>query len=79
MKKLILLTILSSTSALAQIDTSIYNNVGNYGNQQRAYQMPVYSQPVYQAPQVKQTDYTCMNSCTSAGMMYQFCASKCSY
>lgn len=81
MKKLILLTFLVSGSAFAQLDTSIYDNVGNYGPQ-KAYKMqnnyqPTY-QPVYQAP-IRQTDWTCMNGCTGAGMMYQFCQSKCSY
>lgn len=78
MKKLILASLLMSAPALAQIDTSIYNNSGNYGGNQRAYQMPVYQAPTYQAP-ARQTDYSCVSDCTSAGYLYNLCVSKCSY
>jgi len=30
-------------------------------------------------PPQKQIDYTCLNACTSSGMTYGYCQSKCSY
>lgn len=36
-------------------------------------------QPQFQAPKIKQTDYMCVNKCTSQGYQYGLCVDRCSY
>jgi len=57
-------------------DGQCYSACNNIYGAKQSPQVPIDSSP--QAP-MKQTDFTCMNQCTSRGYMFGFCQNKCSY